>query len=166
MTALAIERPVDFLRPTLGDTHEVVQPNDETSEEVAAIDLDAYRRARKRTRQRNEATRERIVDVKLATAWMEGLSFVDIADVLGIKPSVLEGWLHETTSIPARKEPRISLVLEVLRTLHRVLSRDATGRWFNLEIPDLSGTPLEAFKRNAGNRVLSVVRSYLDPSYT
>ena len=55
---------------------------------------------------------------------------------------------------------------EVIRNLGAVLTPEGIERWFHTQIHTLGTTPIEAIEHGHIDHVLTITRSYLDPSFT
>lgn len=123
------------------------------------------RRAAEHAR-RSRATIERIVDLGLLLARLDGLERDEIASILHVSPTKLTALVRQTESIKGSQGDRVAQVLRVVDELHKVIERRGTARWFRLPIPELGGrTPLDALAHGQHDRVEALVRSYFDPSY-
>jgi hypothetical protein len=98
---------------------------------------------------------------------LDNLPYSDAARMLGTTDSRLQRWLHDRESMPANREERIQEIAEVLVELEQVLARHAFGTWLRTSISALEGrTPLEEIRRSGSRRVIEVIRSYRDTSFT
>lgn len=124
------------------------------------------RRAAEHAR-RSRATVERIVDLGLLLARLDGLERDEIALILHVSPTKLTALVRQTDSISTSQGERVAQALGIVDELHKVIERRGTARWFRLPIPELAGrTPIDALAHGKYDQVEALVRSYLDPSYT
>jgi hypothetical protein len=133
----------------------------------APVDSDRMHAQKRTADQRNQATLDRLIALRLVMARSVGLSFDEVALMLGVRPERLRAWLHETTSIPASSEPSIFATERMLRLLGSVVRPRATARWFRRPIPRLDNmTPLDAITAGHIAAVMRLVESYADVSFT
>jgi endonuclease III len=115
----------------------------------------------------NAGVRERSTSLHVTLAHLDGMTFDEAADLLNLKPENLKRYVHGH-SLPRTMAPRIEMLGEILRNLHRVIRPSATVRWLHTEIPDLDGmTPATALKKRKYEEVLELTKSYTGPvTYT
>jgi len=164
--------PADYLVPETpsGDSLVLWPPDirDRTADIPASPEVrdETAKRAIRRMRQMNDATRDRVVALRLVMARLEGMTFRDAASLLGVKEQRLAAWLRETESIPKTKERRIRAVHAILRSVGQLVPPEATGRWFALPIPVLGDrTPFEVIATGRVEPVIRLAQSYTDPSF-
>lgn len=115
----------------------------------------------------NSATVDRLVALRLIMAYLEGVSFDDAGTILQVRAKRLKDWLHEAQSVPGSKEAYLRLVLDRLRMLRSIISRDAVGWWFDLSVPALDDkSPIEALREGQSQVVWDLIESYGDPSFS
>jgi len=113
------------------------------------------------------ATVQRTTLLGVLLASMEYVPFEDVALLLKVKDNRLEKMMHGEETIPGSVEERWSALADVLRNLHTVLKPEATQKWLHTEIPAFDGrTPFDEIRRGRLERVLVLVRSYRDPSFS
>lgn len=123
--------------------------------------------AKRRLDRTSMSTLQRRATLGVVMAWLQGFELDEAAALIGTSSPRLVSWLHGEISIPRSKDARLKQIADVIRVLWNVLEPAATNRWFTTSVPDLDGmTPLEAFRRNRGEQVERVVRSYLETSFS
>lgn len=114
---------------------------------------------------RERASRMALLGILLAE--LQEVPFEDVAELLDVKTGRLEQIMRGEVEVPSNRERRWKGLAEAFHYLHRVLEPKATTRWLRTEIPDLDGrTPFEALKRGQVDRVVTLAKSYVDPSFT
>lgn len=105
-------------------------------------------------------------ELRLLTAWLEGMKFAEISIVVGIETGNLRKILHGKLRLNRSKYSRIERVLKITRSLRSLISEEDIGRWYRTSDPALNGlSPIEALKKQKIAEVERVVESYFDPSY-
>lgn len=99
-------------------------------------------------------------------AWLDDVPFDEAAALLGTSPARLSRWLRGEETVPRSKEELIAGLTKILIGLRQVLEPSATYRWLKTPIPALSDkTPAEVIEKRGFKKVVSLVQSYLDPSF-
>lgn len=110
---------------------------------------------------------ERVVLLGLLLAELEDVPFEDVARLLDISQQRLEDMMRGNSTYPKAFAVRWEMLFEIMRNLHAVLRKSATGRWLHQPIPRLDGlTPLEAVKKGRSRELRDITRSYLEDSFS
>ncbi len=92
------------------------------------------------------------------TAGRIGLSQVDLAEMLGTTPGIVEAWLAGATIPRVGVQPRLDGVADVLDALSRTMAPTAARRWLRQPHPRLDlETPLELMHRGEYRYLLRAV---------
>ena len=133
---------------------------------LAATEADQMTKKLRAIRQRNGATRDRLVDVRLIMAWLEGVSIDDVAILLDVRPERVPRWLREEESIPGTKHRRIKEVAELLIAVRQLVAPSALSDWLHLSLTRLDGaSPIVAIAHGRMPDVLAVARAYSRTSF-
>lgn len=153
----------DFGRAQAGETDATIRDVDATLQEIDVI----LRRVQSPHAGADDRARNLGLLVRLMAGWMEGLESREVAHLLRFSEQTYREVLHGARSVPRYKQRHLETVAQLLRTLLRVLERDAVGEWFRTPVPALGDrTPLDAVQRRGGDdAVLRVVESYFDTTY-
>lgn len=153
--------------PILGDNPvRALDAPGQRSDAVPRPGADTLERARRLRSQWGGESAERVALLGILLARLTEVPFEDTAELLDVRPSRLEKFMHGEEQIPVRAGERWKLIAEVLEDLQAVLKPRATGRWLRTSIPALQGrTPLETIKRGRMAEVRALTASYRDEAF-
>jgi hypothetical protein len=137
------------------------------SDAASVLDPVASERAKRLKSQLGGEADQRTVLLGLILASLREVPISDAAAMLDLREERLIKMIHGEEAIPAKFSRRWLQVAEVLRLLAKTLQPDATARWLHTAVPAFEQrTPIQMMERGKTDAVLSIVRSYLDPSFT
>lgn len=105
-------------------------------------------------------------ELRLLTAWLDGMEFSEVSIVVGIDASNLRRILHGKLPLNRSKHSRIERVLNITRLMRSLIDEKDIGQWYRSSIPSLkNASPLESLRKHKIAQVERLVESYFDPSY-
>lgn len=123
-------------------------------------------RAKRFLENSSKDARDRLILLGILLADLQELPEGTVNKLLDVKPQRLTSFVHGEATVPATTASRWKVLAEIIRNIHNILQRDAVDQWLHTEIRSLGGkTPLALIERGKAETVLTLTKSYLDPSF-